>query len=162
MHVFFIGEILFTSIIIPIMKAKRNPKIQIEHSHSIVDSNVTQKNNRKYFDLAFDDNNVFDVLDIYPRTKSNIFYKKNKIHVFKYQKNKSKIMNHIKYRHFKKSLEHLTNDKFQSPYIRCNSKEINSQFLIEHHIQADKVQHHVKTNEHVHKSMYIDIYNKQM
>ncbi len=71
----FIGEILFTSIIIPIMKAKRNPKIQIEHSHSIVDSNVTQKNNRKYFDLAFDDNNVFDLLDIYPRTKSNIFYK---------------------------------------------------------------------------------------
>jgi hypothetical protein len=32
----------------------------------------------------------------------------------------------IKYRHFKKSLEHLTNDKFESPYIGCNSKEINS------------------------------------
>jgi hypothetical protein len=51
------------------------------------------------------------------------FTKKIKIHVFKYQKNKSKIMNHIKYRHLKKSFEHLTNDKFQSPYIGCNPKK---------------------------------------
>jgi hypothetical protein len=28
-------------IIIPIMKAKKNLKIQIEHSHSIVDFNIT-------------------------------------------------------------------------------------------------------------------------
>jgi hypothetical protein len=60
------------------MKVKQIPKIQIEHSHSIVDFNVTQKNNKEYFDLGLYDNNVFDLLDTYPRTKSNIFYKKIK------------------------------------------------------------------------------------
>ncbi len=83
-----IGENLFTSIIILIMNAKQIPKIQIKHSHSIVDFNVTHRSNRKYFDLALDDNNVFDLLDIYPRTKSNIFFKRIKILFFKYQKNK--------------------------------------------------------------------------
>lgn len=39
-------------------------------------------------------------------------------------------MNHIKYKHLKKLREHLTNDNFQSPYIGCNSKEINNQFLL--------------------------------
>jgi hypothetical protein len=43
----FIGEVLFPSIIISIMKVLKNPKIKIEHSHSIVDFNVRHKSYRK-------------------------------------------------------------------------------------------------------------------
>lgn len=56
--------------------------------------------------------------------------------------------------HCKKSHEHLTNDKVQSPYIGCNSKKKKKQswILVEHHIRSNKVESHAKINEHGHKS----------
>jgi hypothetical protein len=54
----------------------------------------------------------------------------------------------------KKSHEHLTNHKIQSPYIRCNSKENNQSWIhIEHHIQSNKFENNAKINEHQHKSI---------
>jgi hypothetical protein len=61
-----IGEIFFPTITIPIAKAKQILNIQMEHSHSIINFNVTQKRKREYFDWAPYNNKVFDLLDIYP------------------------------------------------------------------------------------------------
>jgi hypothetical protein len=61
-----IGEIFFPTITIPITKAKQFFNIQMEHSHLIINFNVTQKRKKEYFDWAPYNNNVFDLLDIYP------------------------------------------------------------------------------------------------
>ncbi len=42
----------------------KNPKIKMEHSHLIVESNVTQKIEREYFDWAFYDNNISELLEV--------------------------------------------------------------------------------------------------
>jgi hypothetical protein len=53
---------LFTSI--PLIKALKIPKIQMEHSHLIVEHNVTQTRKIKYFDWAFYDNNISKLLEV--------------------------------------------------------------------------------------------------
>jgi hypothetical protein len=45
-----IGENLFSTITIPIAKAKQIPNIKMEHSHSIINFNITQKRKGEYFD----------------------------------------------------------------------------------------------------------------
>lgn len=42
----------------------------------------------------------------------------------------------------------------------CNSKENEQPIFTKHHIQPIKMEHQAKINEHEHKSIYIDIYNK--
>ncbi len=105
-------EIFSPTITIPIAKAKQILNIQMEHSHSIINFNVTQKRKRECFDWAPYNNSVFDLLDIYPNltysTKTSKFI--NIIPNIK--RTISQITNHIKYMHSKKSHEHLTNDKF--------------------------------------------------
>jgi len=59
-------EFFSPTITIPIAKAKQILNIQMEHSHSIINFNVTQKRKREYFDWAPYNNNVFYLLDIYP------------------------------------------------------------------------------------------------
>jgi ABC-type molybdate transport system ATPase subunit len=69
----------------------------MEHSHLIVDSNVTQKIEREYFDWAFYDNNIFELLEVC----SNLTYyaKTSKfINMFpNIKRTRSQIMNHIIY-----------------------------------------------------------------
>jgi hypothetical protein len=49
------------------MKDEQIPNIQMEHSHSIINLNVTPK--KKSFDWALYDNNVFNLLDITKTSK---------------------------------------------------------------------------------------------
>ncbi len=83
----------FTSI--PLIKVLKNLKIQMEHSCLIVESNLTQK--KEYFDWAFYDNNIFELLEVCPNLT---YYPKT----FKFinmfpsiKKTRSQIMNHMKY-----------------------------------------------------------------
>jgi hypothetical protein len=48
-------------------------KIKMERSHLIVEPNVTQKRKRKYFDWAFYDNNISELLKVCPNL---IYYAK--------------------------------------------------------------------------------------
>lgn len=66
----------------------------MEHSHLIIDINFTHKK-RKYFDWALYNNNVFDILDIYPNLT---YYAKISILIDIFSNTKitrSQIMNHI-------------------------------------------------------------------
>jgi hypothetical protein len=47
---------LFTSV--SLTKVLKNCKIQMEHSHLIIEPNVTQKRKREYFEWALYDNNI--------------------------------------------------------------------------------------------------------
>jgi hypothetical protein len=66
-------SITFTSIL-------KIPKIQMEHSHLIVEPNVTHKRKRKNFDWAIYGNNIFELLKVcsnltyYAKKKSIINY----------------------------------------------------------------------------------------
>jgi len=93
-----------------------------------------------YFDWALYDNNVFELLDIYPTL--TYFAKTSKfIDIFSNIKTtKSQTMNHMNYMHLKKSCKHITNDKVHSPYIRCSSKKKKKAIPIEHNIQPNKVE----------------------
>jgi hypothetical protein len=53
-------------------KTQKILKVQMEHFQDlIVDFNITQKKKKKKFDWAFSNNNIFELLDIYPnRTHS--------------------------------------------------------------------------------------------
>jgi hypothetical protein len=127
-------------IAIPITKDEQIPNFQIEHSHSIIDLNVIHK---KHFDWTFYDNNVFDFLNTYPNLT---YYEKTSkfINIFSnITRARSQIMNYIKYIHSKKLCKHPTNDKVQSPYVRCSSKENKQPIHVEHQIQPNKVEHHV-------------------
>ncbi len=80
--------------LIPLIKVFKNPKIQIKHSHLIVEYNVTQKNK---IDWALYDNNISELLKVYPNltyyTKTSKF-----INMFPdIKRTKSQIMNHMKY-----------------------------------------------------------------
>ncbi len=69
----------------------------MEHSHLIVEPNVTQKRKKEYFDWAFYDNNIFKLLAVCPNLT---YYTK----IFKFinmflniKITRSQIMNHMKY-----------------------------------------------------------------
>jgi hypothetical protein len=48
-------------------KVQKIPKVQMEHFQDlIVDPNITQKKKKKKIDWAFFDNNIFELLDVYP------------------------------------------------------------------------------------------------
>jgi hypothetical protein len=98
---------------------------------------------KKHFDLTLYDNNVIDFLNTYPNL--TYYAKKFKfINIFSnITRARSQIMNYIKCIHSKKSHKHPTNDKVQSPYIRCSSKENKQPILVEHKIQPNEVEHHV-------------------
>ncbi len=60
-----VNEILSNPFIsISLTKVFLNPKIQMEKSHLIVEPIVTQKGERKYFDWAFYDNNISELLEV--------------------------------------------------------------------------------------------------
>ncbi len=62
-----INEILFNLFIsVSFTKVKKDLKIQMEHSHLIVEPNVTHKIKIKYFDWAFYDKNIFELLKVCP------------------------------------------------------------------------------------------------
>jgi hypothetical protein len=69
----------------------------MEHSHLIVEPNVTHKRKREYFDWALYDNNIFELLEVC----SNLtYYAKTfkSINMFPNIKRiKSQIMNHMEY-----------------------------------------------------------------
>jgi hypothetical protein len=50
--------------LVPIIKVFKNTKIEMEHSHLIIEPNVTQKNIKN--DWAFYDNNIFELLKVCP------------------------------------------------------------------------------------------------
>jgi hypothetical protein len=83
----------------------------MEHSHLIVEPNVTQIF-YLFFDWALYDNNIFELLEVC----SNLTYyvKTSKfINMFpNIKKTKSQIMNHMKSIYTKKSKEFFINDKF--------------------------------------------------
>ncbi len=130
---FFINEILsnpFTSI--SLTKVFKNPKIQMEHSHLIVEPNVihTHTHTHTYLfiylfsDWELYDNNIFELLEVCPNltyyTKTSKF-----INMFpNIKKTKSQIMNDKKYMYIKKSQESFINDKVQSSYVQCTLEEI--------------------------------------
>jgi hypothetical protein len=96
----------------------------MEHSHLIVEPNVTQKKIKIKFDWALYDNNIFELLEVFPNltyyTKTSKF-----INMFPNIKiTRSQIMNHMKYIYTKKSQEYFINDKVQSSYVQCILKEI--------------------------------------
>ncbi len=148
-----IGESFSQTITIPITKAKKLPKIKMEHSHSIINLNVTQKREGEYFDQALYNKNVFDLVDIHPNltysTKTSKF-----INIFpNIEITISQITNHIKYVHSKNSHEHFTNDKFNHHVYKMQFNKTKQSIPIEYHIQPNKVEKHAKIYEHVHKSI---------
>ncbi len=56
--------------------------------------------------------------------------------------------------------EYFTNEKIQSYYIECISKEIRKLILVKQHVQWNKVEYSVEINEHIRFWIYNDIYNK--
>ncbi len=89
----------------------------MEHSHSIVEPNVTP--NIYIFDWALYDNNIFELLEVCP---SLTYYAKpfKFINMFpNIKRTKSQIMNHMKHIYTKKSQESFINDKVQSSYVQC-------------------------------------------
>ncbi len=86
----------------------------MEHSHLIIELNVTQKIEREYFNQALSDNNIFELFKVFPNLT---YYAKTFefINMFSnIKKTSSQIMNHMKYIYAKKSQESFINDKVQS------------------------------------------------
>ncbi len=92
----------------------------MEHSHLIVESNVTQI----YIYWAFHDKNISKLLEVCPNLT---YYAKASKFINMFPNIKiiiSQIMNHMKYTYTKKSQEIFINDKVQSSYVQCTQKEI--------------------------------------
>jgi hypothetical protein len=53
-------------ILVPLIRIFLNPKIQMEHSHPIVELDVTQKRKIEYFEWALYDNNISKLLKVCP------------------------------------------------------------------------------------------------
>jgi hypothetical protein len=70
-------------------------------------------------------------------------------------------MNHMKYISTTKPHEYFIIDKIQSSYVGCTSQNMKQPIHVKLHVQSNNVKH-VKMNEHIHNSTYIDIYNKQI
>ncbi len=69
-----VNEILFNLLIlVPFIKVLKNPKIQMEHSHLVVELNQTQFY-FIFFDWAFYNNNIFELLEVCPNLT---YYAKN-------------------------------------------------------------------------------------
>ncbi len=92
----YVNATLFI-LFISLTKVLKNPKIQMEHSHLIIEPNVTQKIKREYFEWALYDNNIFKSLKVCPNLT---YYAKTSkfINMFSNIKiTRSQIMNHMKY-----------------------------------------------------------------
>jgi hypothetical protein len=69
-----VNEILFNLFtLVPLIKALKNLKIQMEHSHLIIEYNVTQKRKKENFDSALYDNDIYELLEVCPNL---IYYTK--------------------------------------------------------------------------------------
>ncbi len=69
--------------------------------------------------------------------------------------------------YIKKSDESSINDNVQSSYSQCTLKETKQlipkqQFFVELDVQWNKIKHNVNLKENAKKSIYIDIYSKQI
>jgi hypothetical protein len=90
-----VNEILFNPFTsVPLIKVLKNPKIQMEHSHLIIEFNVTKKIK---IDWSFYDNNIFELLNVCPNLAYNEKTSKF-INMFSnIKKIRSQIINHMKY-----------------------------------------------------------------
>jgi hypothetical protein len=70
----YVNKILFNPFIsIPFINSFLNPKIQMEHSHLIVEPNVALNFFLNFFDLSLYDNNNYELLE--GLSKSNLLHK---------------------------------------------------------------------------------------
>jgi len=80
----------------------------MEHSHLIVEPNVTQKRKRKYFDWALYDNNISELLKVCP----NLTYYAKTYKFFNMfpniKRTRSQIMNHMKYIYILKNHKNIS------------------------------------------------------